>query len=95
MREYWYKNSKTTGNEIAVKNGKFDERRWDSKELEKTWRGMFENFLQFVMNNLDIEVSIMAMRVTFGNYYLGKSTDTSKMSCWEKVTKNYLKYLKD
>ena len=95
LKDFWYANSRPTGNLVPVKNGKFEEREWNApnRKDEKEWQGQLDYFMTFVLNNLDYEIAIMAMRFGFHMNHFPKGTDMTQLKNWSKITEKYIKFL--
>ena len=88
LREFWHANS-----HLARLASNDNDRIWNSDAVRAKWIGMMDHFFRFVVDNFDVEIGIMAIKIAFSNYKFSTAVIPSEFKSWAQLCTKYGKYL--
>lgn len=97
LGEFWSNNSVPSGTTSKVSTRTVVDRKWKSDDLVKTWSKMLNNFNNFILTQVDLEIGIMAARMAFSNFNFGTSFKGSNqkitdLKSWPLFVEKFAKY---
>lgn len=95
MRDFWMNNSVPLDSYATIRNKKVQKRQWNNKKIEEKWVEMFDNFNNFIYNQVSLEIGIMALRLAVASYYFSQSVDLTKLKTWSKIVLKYSAYINE
>ncbi len=96
LGDFWNSNSVGLGTTEKLGTRQIEKRAWNDAKKQTEFTKMLDNFYTFILVSCELEVGVMAAKMSLANYHFGRAVSKlGELGSWSKMSEKYFKHMRD